>query len=106
MKIKDIIKNWEGEWFKISPKRTDDYLYIYSPEMEKSGHTSKELDEWFEEFIRLEGYIKLVGKKGWIACTDLKNDHIMIYMATANARPFELNIDENALYFVKILGDE
>ena len=106
MKIKEIIKNWNGHWFEISPKRTDDFLYIYSPEMERSDHTSKELDEGFAEFIRLEEYIKSVGKKGWVACTDLKNDHIMIYMASFGARPFNLNIEENALYFIKKLGDK
>ena len=103
MLTQDIIKNWDGIWWQISPKRTDDYSYIFCPEMEKTGHDHRIIIKGYREFKRLESYLKDTGQRGWTACSKIEHPHIVKLMARLGAQPFHCEKEDDHWYinFVK-----
>jgi glutathione S-transferase len=55
------------------------------------------------ELKRLEKHIVDIGLRGWVAAVDLDSPHVMRWAARVGARPFELNVAESRLWFVKNL---
>ena len=53
----------------------------------------------FEEHIKTKW-------SGWIACTKLECANIMKFMAKVDAKPFEINVKENQIWFFKNLTKE
>ena len=95
------MKNWNGKYWRISPKRQDEYAYIYCPEMNK--HLSFGVKRAIlKEMVEFELFLKQ-HKRGWVACTDIKHPHIMRLFAKWGARPFNLVLEEDNLYFIKEL---
>ena len=84
----------------MSELQDSSYVWIYCPEMD-NHHNIATIREGYKEFKRLESYIK-ERYLGWVACTKLKNAHIMRFMGKMGAQPFEINLEENKIWFKKV----
>lgn len=59
----------------------------------------------YSEFKQLEKYLKeAVGVIGWVAWTHLENAHIMRFFAKVGAKPYNIDLKENKLWFFKDLN--
>ena len=56
--------------------------------------------EIYKEFRILEDMLKQE-YIGWMSWTKLKNDHIMLFLAKAKAKPLRIDIKEKIIWFYK-----
>ena len=88
------------KYWKINDLPDSSYAWIYCPEMDFS-HSITTIRKGYKEFKLLEAYIKK-NYLGWVACTKLKHAHIMRFMGKMGAQPFEIDLEENKIWFKKI----
>jgi len=56
----------------------------------------------YSEFKKLEAFLReLPGIIGWVAWTHLENDHIMRFFAKVGAKPYNIHLKDNQLWFCK-----
>jgi hypothetical protein len=91
------------QYWKINELEDRPYAWIFCPKMDEQNSLSV-IRKGHKEFKLLEGYIKSK-YRGWVACTKLKNAHIMRFMAKVGAQPFEINLQEDKIWFKKDLKE-
>lgn len=91
------------KYWKINEIKNYQYAWIYCPAMDKDQPVSI-VRKGYREFRKLEKHIKSK-YLGWVACTNIRNWHIMKFMAKMGAQPFELNLEEEKIWFKKDLKE-
>ena len=89
------------KYWKINTIEGSEFAWIYCPEMENK-HDISTIRKGYIEFKKLERYISK-NFRGWVACTGLINHNIMRFMGKMGAQPFEINLKEDKIWFVKNL---
>jgi hypothetical protein len=89
------------EYWKIN--ETFPYLWIYCPIMGGDIESFKVKRKLYKELKAIEKYIKSTQLLGWMASTDLKHAHIMKFFAKLDAKPFEVNLKDEKIWFYKNL---
>jgi hypothetical protein len=88
-------------------KETFPYLWIYCPIMDGEIESFKVKRKIYKELKAIEEYIKSTQPwhypklLGWMASTDLKHTHIMKFFAKWGAKPFEVKLIDEKIWFYK-----
>jgi hypothetical protein len=91
-----MFKYWEIEEIKGYP-----YPNVYCPEMENKHPLGKML-EGYREFKQVENYLK-TKYEAWVSWTKLENAHIMRMFSKIGAKPLEIDIKQDKIWFIKHL---
>ena len=90
-----------GKHWKVN--ETAPYLWIYCPIMDGKIGSFKVKREIYKELKELEDNIKSNTLLGWMANTDLEHAHIMKFFTKIGAKPFEINLKDEKIWFYKNL---
>jgi len=85
------------------PDILSNYAWIFCPAMDEPGHDIGAKRAGHREFLALERHILNVGKYGWVAGVGVDDPHVLRWTARIGGRPFELNIREDKIWFIKTL---
>ena len=76
------------------------YANIYCPTIHEDQVSSFSIKrQIYKELFRVESVLKESGFIGWVAWTGLCNPHIMKFFRKIGARPYEIAIKEEAIWF-------
>ena len=78
------------------------YVNIYCPtitENRVNGYSVKKAI--YKELKQTENFIRKAGYKGWVSWTGIQNPHIMKFLRKIGARPYEISLKKEAIWFKK-----
>lgn len=78
------------------------YANIYCPTITENrinGYSCKKAV--YKELWQTEAFLKKSGYKGWISWTGLVNPHIMKFFRKIGARPYEISLKKETIWFKK-----
>ena len=78
------------------------YANIYCPtitENRANGFSCKKAI--YKELKQTETFLIKAGYRGWVSWTELANSHIMKFFRKIGARPYELSVKKETIWFKK-----
>ena len=101
----EITNDYKLEWLKV--EKFSDGVIVYCPAIHEGleGKPNK-----IGKFRKIVSELKELEKKlakdfpYWVMYTDLKNEHIMRILKKLGCVPYDINLQQNTLWFVKRLS--
>lgn len=78
------------------------YVNLYCPTITENrvdGFAVKK--EIYKELKQTETFLRKAGYRGWVSWTELVNIHIMKFFRKINARPYEISLKKETIWFKK-----